>query len=932
MEARNYVAVPKLLVKGPSCSRPTVSATEEDSEHVVHTSEPAPSSNCSSDESCAEAKFTTVRRKSSRKLIKKEIAKAKKAIHLVEATDKIPVSEAKEAAVAKINIRKTRNSREKDKTKVTSDSEPHQRETGRSLDKEEDATPEETELGKLIESYKVIMSLIPNNSNRITMEDKRIIPAELHEIKMRATLMIGVTKELRHRAQRSEQARSKIAQRPATTTTTATRNYASVVRNVAQDQYPALTLHNEQPAQLTQKKNKSFKVRVEGKETGMTPEQVSNMLTTRIDPTKSASPDGLTSDGCCVEVKCVLLELNTKPISDIGDVIELKKTLKKPFCLEKKDSVIRLKRNHNYYLQVQVRQAPRPEQQKKSKVCPGSELLTSEEALDRLKERLKKPQQVKETGQSKPAKRIRKKPSISSSSEDIEPESPPYMDSDNSGEFWREFEDGNMNNTEDVDQTGSLLLPEEGETRADGSDPVTEAISTIDDMAPAQRVVRKAKRINPWAPQYWSRGREHLPAIFRTPPTAKPPSPARDAEPIQDLEKRMRDLFGPSAPTTPTHPVEPTRDIHDDTGTMSPIRDWPADLGTPSPGMLKAIGKSPPKLDRMAPFFISIPLEKIFTADPLSMVVEETEPPAATPPEPGITRPVINARRREKNRLRWNPVTAAISTIDDMAPAQRVVRKAKRINPWAPQYWSRCRELLPAIFRTPPTAKPPSPARDPEPIQDLEKRMRNLFGPSAPTTPTHPVEPTRDIHDDTGTMSPIRDWPADLGTPSPGMLKAIGKSPPKLDRMAPFFISIPLEKIFTADPLSMVVEETEPPAATPPEPGITRPVINARRREKNRLRWNRRRVKINTGGGTFIWVKRLDAAQMEILPVTDRTTTQDITLNTASFENSLNNKIGTLAVSGNSSLDISEAGRDEINNGLTDKDNNLTPTGESSEE
>ncbi|KAK4874342.1 hypothetical protein RN001_013702 [Aquatica leii] len=77
MEARNYVAVPKLLVKGPSCSSPTVSASEEDSEHVVLTSVPAPSTNCSSDESCAEAKFTTVRRKSSRKLIKKEVAKAR---------------------------------------------------------------------------------------------------------------------------------------------------------------------------------------------------------------------------------------------------------------------------------------------------------------------------------------------------------------------------------------------------------------------------------------------------------------------------------------------------------------------------------------------------------------------------------------------------------------------------------------------------------------------------------------------------------------------------------------------------------------------------------------------------------------------------------------------------------------------------------------
>ncbi|KAK4885661.1 hypothetical protein RN001_001932 [Aquatica leii] len=87
------------------------------------------------------------------------------------------------------------------------------------------------------------------------------------------------------------------------------------------------------------------------------------------------------------------------------------------------------------------------------------------EALDRLKERLKKPQQVKETGQSKPAKRIRKKPSISSSSEDIEPESPPYMDSDNSGEFWREFEDGNMNNTEDVDQTRAAVENKENRSK-----------------------------------------------------------------------------------------------------------------------------------------------------------------------------------------------------------------------------------------------------------------------------------------------------------------------------------------------------------------------------------------------------------------------------------------------------------------------------------
>lgn len=100
-----------------------------------------------------------------------------------------------------------------------------------------------------------------------------------------------------------------------------------------------------------------------------------------------------------------------------------------------------------------VRQVPRPAQEKKSRVCPGAELLTSEEAVNRLKEKNKTPKQPKElkqTKKSKSPKKIRKKRITSSSSEDIEPESPPYMDSDNSEEFWQELESNNMDEKENV--------------------------------------------------------------------------------------------------------------------------------------------------------------------------------------------------------------------------------------------------------------------------------------------------------------------------------------------------------------------------------------------------------------------------------------------------------------------------------------------------
>lgn len=99
-----------------------------------------------------------------------------------------------------------------------------------------------------------------------------------------------------------------------------------------------------------------------------------------------------------------------------------------------------------------VRQAPKPEQEKKSRICPGSEILTSEEAVARLKENNKKQNNQKKAGASRPAKRNKKRP-ISSSSEDTEPESPPYMDSDNPEEFLQSFEEANMDINEDVDQT-----------------------------------------------------------------------------------------------------------------------------------------------------------------------------------------------------------------------------------------------------------------------------------------------------------------------------------------------------------------------------------------------------------------------------------------------------------------------------------------------
>lgn len=82
-------------------------------------------------------------------------------------------------------------------------------------------------------------------------------------------------------------------------------------------------------------------------------------------------------------------------------------------------------------------------------------MLTSDEAMNRLREQIKKPQEHKEQKRSTKRKN-KKKRQLSSSSEDNEPESPPCMDSDNSEEFWQELENNTNHENEDVDQSITL--------------------------------------------------------------------------------------------------------------------------------------------------------------------------------------------------------------------------------------------------------------------------------------------------------------------------------------------------------------------------------------------------------------------------------------------------------------------------------------------
>ncbi|KAK4874339.1 hypothetical protein RN001_013699 [Aquatica leii] len=251
--------------------RSVLTVTDDDAERVASTPEPAAPSTppCSSDESSNAARFKTIDGGGdSEEIVEKPIEKVK------------PKPKKTSGNGTKKKNRKARvEASRKNEAEENKDAEPDQ-----SCNSETEAmAPEEIEIERLMKSYKRIMSLIPNNSNRITLEDKRVIRAELHEIKMRATLMIGVTKELRHRACKVEvQARNNPVQRA----TAIARNYASVVKSNQEERSAPLPSRNEQATQPAKEKQKLFKVKVEGKDAGMTPEQYKTIYCRILGPLK----------------------------------------------------------------------------------------------------------------------------------------------------------------------------------------------------------------------------------------------------------------------------------------------------------------------------------------------------------------------------------------------------------------------------------------------------------------------------------------------------------------------------------------------------------------------------------------------------------------------------------------------------------------------
>ncbi|KAK4877986.1 hypothetical protein RN001_010492 [Aquatica leii] len=64
--------------------------------------------------------------------------------------------------------------------------------------------PEEREIEKLMHNYRIVMSLVPNNSSTITVDDRRQIRAAMHEIKLKTMIMIGVAKDLKPKANTTE--------------------------------------------------------------------------------------------------------------------------------------------------------------------------------------------------------------------------------------------------------------------------------------------------------------------------------------------------------------------------------------------------------------------------------------------------------------------------------------------------------------------------------------------------------------------------------------------------------------------------------------------------------------------------------------------------------------------------------------------------------
>lgn len=85
-----------------------------------------------------------------------------------------------------------------------------------------------------------------------------------------------------------------------------------------------------------------------------------------------------------------------------------------------------------YLLLSAVKQTPRPQFQKKNRICPGSEILTSTQAMDVLNKKIKS------------AKKVQNRTTHLSSSSSEDRSSPPLQDSDNTDEFLNEILDDDI--------------------------------------------------------------------------------------------------------------------------------------------------------------------------------------------------------------------------------------------------------------------------------------------------------------------------------------------------------------------------------------------------------------------------------------------------------------------------------------------------------
>ncbi|KAK4885623.1 hypothetical protein RN001_001894 [Aquatica leii] len=210
-------------------------------------------------------------------------------------------------------------------------------------------------------------------------------------------------------------------------------------------------------------------------------------------------------------------------------------------------------------------------------------------------------------------------------------------------------------------------------TNREGGHPAPVGIisSVTVEMAPT-KTRKKGNKIAPWAPQWWSRGREHLPKIFITRGPKKPrpdePTPPATvdsqinqlnqqmsrlleetttttvASQVDRLSERMKQLFGETPPSSPTtYRGEEEAPLADELELPSPMQALPVDLEMPSALTLQAARTTIPKLDPTAPFFVSIPLERIFRSE-----VTAPKRPIPTPPPCHI--PECTAVRKETSR------------------------------------------------------------------------------------------------------------------------------------------------------------------------------------------------------------------------------------------------------------------------------------------